>query len=193
MALRHGQDALRVEVLQPDEQPFPVADERPDVSSVKRAADGTVATPEAAAALGARGGRAKAKRVALARTLGHGTAVGLPDTDSPDFAPYRRAARAFQKAHLRQLAALAGGSVGTGPGSLIASAALQLAGSRYLFNLAAGGAVSAFKMASQLANDSRQNILAAYELAIREAKARPQDPGAAHRAIEAAFGTGGAK
>jgi hypothetical protein len=56
---------------------------------------------------------------------------------------------------------------------VVASAALQLAASRYLFDLAGQGNPDLFAVASKLANDSRQNLLAAHELCAREAKARP--------------------
>jgi hypothetical protein len=72
---------------------------------------------------------------------------------------------------------MSGGGVGSGPSSMVASAALQLAASRFLFDQAgATGDAATFKLASQLANDSRQNLLASYELATREAAARPQEP-----------------
>ena len=58
---------------------------------------------------------------------------------------------------------------------MIASAALQLAASRFLFEQGAQtGDPATFKLASQLANDSRQNLLAAYEYATRAAKAKPK-------------------
>jgi hypothetical protein len=60
---------------------------------------------------------------------------------------------------------------------MVASAALQLAASRFLFDQGAStGDAATLKTASQLANDSRQNLLAAYELAQREAAARPPVP-----------------
>ena len=65
---------------------------------------------------------------------------------------------------------------------------LQLAASRYLFDQGARtGDPSLLKTASQLANDSRQNLLAAYELAQREAQARGEDEGAVLRAAQAEF------
>jgi hypothetical protein len=71
----------------------------------------------------------------------------------------------------------------------VATAAWQLAASRYLFDQAAlSGERDDFALASKLANDSRQNLLAAHELVVKEAHARPKDPQAAHRALEAAFG-----
>jgi hypothetical protein len=54
---------------------------------------------------------------------------------------------------------------------------LQLAWSRYFSDLAAetGNADLALS-ASKLANDSRQNLLAAFELCAREAKSKPLPP-----------------
>jgi hypothetical protein len=65
----------------------------------------------------------------------------------------------------------------------VASAALQLAASRWAFDKGAEQDDPALiKLGSALANDSRQNLLAAYEMAVREAAARKatqQNDGAA--------------
>jgi hypothetical protein len=91
------------------------------------------------------------------------------------FKPYRDAADDFVRHHLQSLAAQAGGSVGPGPSTMVSSAALQLAASRWAFDRAAATDDAAlFKLGSTLANDSRQNLLAGYELAVREAKARQE-------------------
>jgi hypothetical protein len=59
---------------------------------------------------------------------------------------------------------------------MVSSAALQLAASRWAFDRAAATDDAAmFKLGSALANDSRQNLLAAYELAVREGKARQEN------------------
>jgi hypothetical protein len=113
------------------------------------------------------GGRAKAGKVTLSASL------GLADVErSEAFQPYARKAASFRRAHCSELAALAGGHCGTGPSSMVASAALQLAFSRYLFDKGAAGDLDAIKLASKLADSSRQNLLAAYELAVREGQAR---------------------
>ena len=176
MSLRTGHGAgagvPRIEVLPPDEQPQPIAAIPEPLSGVDRRQNGTVSTSEAARVLGARGGRVKAKRVALARSLALG---GVDEMEA--FAPYRRAASAFRRHHCASLAKQAGGECGAAPSSMIASAALQLAASRFLFDRGAQtGDPALLKTASQLSNDSRQNLLAAYELAQREAAARPPDP-----------------
>jgi hypothetical protein len=99
------------------------------------------------------------------------TRLGLEDLASdPAWAAYRRMAAAFRRAHCAAIARSVGGGVcGPAPSSIVASAALQLAASRYLFDRADPGSFSA---ASQLADASRQNLLAAHELAAREALAR---------------------
>lgn len=171
-----GAGSPRIEVAPPDELPPPVAASIATLSGVDRRQDGTISTPEAARALGRRGGQVKAKRVRLARSLGLSAEV----TQCEGFAPYRRAASAFRRHHTAELATQSGGAVGAAPCSMVASAALQLAASRFLFDQAAmTGDPALFKTASQLSNDSRQNLLAAYELAVREAKARADARGGA--------------
>jgi hypothetical protein len=99
--------------------------------------------------------------------------------EETSFGPYRAAAEEFTKHHLSELAKVAGGSVGPGPSTMVASAALQLAASRWAFDKGAeDNDPRLLKLGSTLANDSRQNLLAAYELAVREAKARAESPGA---------------
>jgi hypothetical protein len=55
----------------------------------------------------------------------------------------------------------------------VASAALQLAASRFAFEV-----LGDMQLGSRLANDSRQNLLAAHELCAREALSRPKAPAA---------------
>jgi hypothetical protein len=93
--------------------------------------------------------------------------------EQTSFGPYRAAAEEFVSHHRACLAQQAGGELGPAPSTMVASAALQLAASRWAFDRGAAGDDQALiKLGSQLANDSRQNLLAAYELAIREAQAR---------------------
>jgi hypothetical protein len=120
--------------------------------------------------MGRKGGLSKARKVRLIDSLGLTTLAA-----EATFAPYRTAAEEFVKAHLASLATQAGGMVGTGPSTMVASAGLQLAGSRWAFDQGgAAGDPALIKLGSTLANDSRQNLLAAYELATREAKGRPR-------------------
>jgi hypothetical protein len=88
----------------------------------------------------------------------------------PRFEPFLRAARAFRRLHVTQLArSVGGGHCGPAPSSIVASAALQLAASRFAFEV-----LGDMVLGSRLANDSRQNLLAAFELTAREAAARPR-------------------
>jgi hypothetical protein len=105
----------------------------------------------------------------LARRL----ALGASFVD-PRFEPYAKAARAFRRAQVTALArSVGGGHCGPAPASIIASAALQLAASRFAFEV-----LGDMTLGSRLANDSRQNLLAAHELCAREAQARPKPQGA---------------
>lgn len=172
MTLRngHGNGAgqPRIEVLPPDElpagMPAPCRSPQPPPAGER----GRFAPGNHLAALG---GKAKAGSTRLARRLG---LAELPD--GAPFAPYKRSAAAFRRFHVARLAAsVGGGQCGPAPASIVATSAWQLASSRYLFDLIASGELGpdALKLASQLGNDSRQNLLAAHELCAREAKARP--------------------
>jgi hypothetical protein len=179
MVLRAGHGAgkgkPRIEVLPPDELPPPVAAlQAADTGPINRRPGGQIADPETAKTLGKMGGEAKARRVRLIDSLGL-TSISTEST----FAPYRTAAEEFTKHHLGELAGMAGGSVGSGPSTFVCSAALQLAASRWAFDAgAATGDAGLLKLGSALANDSRQNLLAAYEYATREAESRRRAPSA---------------
>ncbi|HSY24909.1 MAG TPA: hypothetical protein VK841_22445 [Polyangiaceae bacterium] len=175
MALRSGHGSGRgqphVEVLPPDEQPQPVPAPvaAPSVPLARRK-DGKIADSETAKALGKKGGITKARRVRLVDSLGLKKIA-----DDATFKPYRDAAEEFVSHHLAELAKSAGGAVGPGPSTMVASAALQLAASRWAFDKGAEENDAALiKLGSSLANDSRQNLLAAFEMATREAAARPR-------------------
>jgi hypothetical protein len=84
-----------------------------------------------------------------------------------------------------------GGVVSAAVGTLVESASYQLAASRFLYDKAThSGEVADFARASALANDSRQNLLAAHELCAKEARerraARPFDPRDAAAVLAAA-------
>ena len=165
MALRagHGRGAgqPRIEVLPVDELPAGVAAPKPQTQALARPpyAAGSAEAREA----GRRGGQRKAGTTALASKIGLAKAFA-----DPSFEPYRRAAEAFAKLHVRTLAQSVGGGVcGPAPASIVWSAGLQLAASRWAFEAAGDPALG-----SRLANDSRQNLLAAFELCAREAVAR---------------------
>lgn len=184
MAVRsgHGTGAgtPRVEVLPADELPDGVQAPVQVESTAERRPDGRWA-PGARTAQRA-GGRARAGSTRLASELGLWT---LPDDAA--FAPYRRAAVDFRRAHCAMLARTVGGGVcGPGPSSIVATAALQLAASRFLFDDGGcDGDFETFLRASRLGDASRQNLLAAHELCAREAAARPHDPAAAVAAMRA--------
>lgn len=168
MTLRngHGNGAgvPRIEVLPPDELPAGVAAPQPHLQALPRPpyAAGSAEAREA----GRRGGSKRAQTTALAASLG--LAKTPPEAA---WAPYRRAAENFAKLHVSTLATtVGGGTCGPGPSSMVQSAAWQLAASRYAFEVSGDHALG-----SKLANDSRQNLLAAHELCAREAASRP-DP-----------------
>ena len=170
-----GKGTPHIEVVGDElSKPIPAPAQAADSVPLCFRPDGRIADSATARALGARGGRESARRVRLVDSLGL-AAIGHAST----FAPYRRAADDFVALHLGQLRMQAGGEVGPGPSTMVSSAALQLAASRWAFDMAAeSGDPAMFKLGSTMANDSRQNLLAAYELSVREAEAR----GKAHTA-----------
>ena len=131
------------------------------------------------------GGAAKRGKARLAARLG----LSSLSADQPFFS-YRASASTFRRVQCAELARTVGGGVcGPGPSSIVASAALALAWSRYLSDVAAttGDAEMALR-ALRCADQSRQMLLTAHELCAREALARqaahPIDP---HRALAAAL------
>jgi len=169
MTLRtgHGNAAgtPHVEVSPVDELPVGV----PDCARPERPSDrnerGLFARGNSIASLG---GRSRAGQPRLARRLGLGGAFA-----DPRFEAYVRSARAFRKHHVSALArTVGGGYCSAAPSSIIASAALQLAASRFAFEV-----LGDLALGSRLADASRQNLLAAHELCAREAAARPAGPG----------------
>jgi len=172
MALRTGHGAgagaPRIEVRPADELPAGLPAGARPASPGDRGDGGRFAPGNALARVG---GQARAGTTRLARRLG---LRELPAGAA--FAPYKASAVGFRRAQCAALASsVGGGYCGPAPSSVVASAALQLAWSRYLSDCAAeeGDAEMALA-ASRLADASRQNLLAAHELCAREAKARPQ-------------------
>ncbi len=100
--------------------------------------------------------------------------LGVPAAATdPRYALSLRRASRYRKRRCSELAA-AHGYVSAGASSLIASAALALSASRFLYEVAAEtGDAETLKRASALANDARQNELAAWELAARESASKP--------------------
>jgi hypothetical protein len=165
MALRNGHGtgtgSPRVEVLPPDELPTTNGDDTAS-NLAMRSRRGKPFEP---------GNRAAAGRRPKLALLG----VSVDATD-PRYALALRRAGRYRKRRCSELAAVHG-YVSAGAASLIASAALALCASRYLYEVAATtGDAETLKRASALANDARQNELAAWELASREAQARPKAP-----------------
>jgi len=182
MALRNGHGAgagvPRVEVLPADELPAGTPASARSASPTDRGKAGRFAPGNALARVG---GRATAGKSRLASKLG---LRSLPEGSA--FGPYKAAASSFRRAQFAALASsVGGGYCGPAPSSVVASAALALAWSRYLGDMAAetGDAELALR-AARLGEVSRQHLLAAHELCAREAQARPQapiDPLAAYR------------
>lgn len=186
MTLRkgHGNGAgvPRIEVLPPDELPAGVpAPARP---AANRDAAGRLVPGPGTSELARTGALAAHESRQLAQLLG----LWEPP-EGHAYAPYARLAREWRDAHMAQLSAtVAGGAVGPGPASVVSTAALQMAASRWLSDIGAQtGDARALLDASKLGDSSRQNLLAAHELAAKEAQARPKDPQAAHKALEEAF------
>jgi hypothetical protein len=184
-----GRGRPHVEVLPADELPAGVRGPARPVAP--RDGAGRLLPGVGTSELAREGGRAKAE----ARQLGQ--LLGLADVeDGHPWAPYARLAREWRDHHMGTLAAtVGGGEVGPGPASIISSAALQLAASRWLSDQGAREAdAKALLDASRLADASRQNLLAAHELAAKEAQARPRDPYAAlERRLVAIAGEKGPK
>ncbi len=190
MALRsgHGTGAgvPRVEVLPADELPAGVPDDARPESPSDRGVAGRFAPGNS---LAAAGGRARRGTSRLAGRLGLAT---LPEGDA--FAPYRRAAATFRRVQCADLARTVGGGVcGPGPSSVVASASLALAWSRYLSDEAARTDDPELAMRSaRLGETSRQHLLAAHELCAREAQARRAKATASpHAALAAALAEDG--
>lgn len=164
----NGAGVPRIEVSPADELPDDFPAPPANAPKIERDASGRLIGSEAARLLGSRGGRAQRERRGLL------SALGLAElADDHAFARYRRAGDGFVAEHLAELAKQAGGEVGPGPASIVCSAGMQLAASRFLFDRGAeSGDAKMLGQASQLADASRQNLLAAYELAVREARAR---------------------
>jgi len=164
----NGAGVPRVEVLPADELPDGVpaaASPAPPRDDAGRLLRGPGTTEFAR-----RGGKAAKESRQLARLLG----LWEPG-ETHTFQPYSKLAREWRDAHLAQLAAtVGGGEVGPGPASIVSTAALQLAASRWLHDEGARQANPKLLLdASRLADSSRQNLLAAHELCAKEAAARP--------------------
>ena len=167
----HGKGAgtPHVEVLKPGKLPPAVPGEP---APVVRRSNGTIADSATARELGKRGGLARLKKIRLLDGLG----LSQFAKDSA-FEPYWRAGNDLVIQFLENLAKQAGGALGPIPSSILSSAAYQHAGGKWMMDKGFELNDPALaKLGSSMLNDSRQNLIAAFELAVREAMARrPQD------------------
>jgi hypothetical protein len=150
--------------------------------NVRRKPSGHVATPEDAAILGQLGGLARAaKEKRLAETPELARGLGLRDVKAPELLPYLNDAAELAEHECARLAVIVGGGTcGTGPALIVASAALQTAGSRFAF--ARGDIIAG----SRLADAARANLMSAHDLCALEAVARAKaNPTSARDALTA--------
>ena len=166
-----GKNALvRVETLPVDELPDGVPADADDASRAAAQESGPFQPGNRRSVLG---GKARAGKTRLAERLG----LSKLPADSK-FATYKNHAVTFRRAHCAELAkTVGGGYCGPAPSSIVASAALALAWSRYFSDVAAetGDPELAMK-AIRLGDQSRQALLTAHELCAREAESRPRTP-----------------
>ncbi len=178
MPVHRSQGRRRPEVPRSDEMTagIPAAAEMPDAATlealarVRRVGGGKLADAEAGRILGSLGGHAKAKRDRQLRETPRLVRIlGLRDVSAEDLLPYLPDAEEFALAECQRLAQIVGGGeCGMGPASMVQSAALQLAGSRFAF--AHGDLITG----SRLADASRANLMSARDECAREAQSRPQ-------------------
>lgn len=179
----HGNGAsalVRVETSPADELPLGVQASPQANARHERRPDGTFAP--GARTVQSAGGRATRGKSRLAARLGLSS---LPDDSA--VRPYMASAATFRRVQCADLARTVGGGVcGPAPSSIVASASLALAWSRYFSDSAAATGDPELAMrAIRLGDSSRQMLLTAHELCAREALARPKpnaDPLAAFMA-----------
>jgi hypothetical protein len=138
---------------------------------IRRNAKGHPADAQSRRALASLGGTANGERLRLERLLGR---VELPE--GHPLLPYRRDATDWRNAHLARLAAtVGGGECGPSVQAIVSTAALQHAASRWLFDRSALEQDAKLALeASRLGDSARQNLLAAHELAAKEAASKPK-------------------
>ncbi len=115
------------------------------------------------------------------------TALQLAKADDPGgMRKYIRAADAWRAAQADELArSVGGGYCGPGPTSILATAALALAASRFLFDqaVAEGGNPEKLTRAAKLGDSHRQALLTATALCAQEAETRPRSRTATDEAL----------
>jgi hypothetical protein len=142
---------------------------------VSRRSNGTVADSTAAKELGRRGGQKRALYTKILRSLG---LVELAADHA--FRPYETAGQDYADAYIGSLARMFDGYCGEGPAAIVKTAGMQLAISRFFYDLGKQtGDAKLLGQASQLGNDSRVSAGSAYELQSREAEARSKTRGGA--------------
>jgi hypothetical protein len=176
MTLRHTHGAVRVETLQADEQPAgvpaPGATRNAPEARRGRVGGGKLASShegsQEASRIGRLGGLERARRAKQVRAL---EGLGLVGATPEWLRPYADDADQFCKAEVERLARECGGGVcPQNAAILVQQAALAMAGSRAAY---ASGEVAA---GAKLGVEVRQNLLAAREITVLEAKARPHSP-----------------
>jgi len=129
-----------------------------------------------------------AAAVQLASELGF---VDISELADPNLLAYVKKAADYQAFTLKWVAENVGqGECGPGPASILATAALQLAASRFAFEK-----LGNIKLFSRLGDASARNLALAHELCAREAACRPREgPHALLAALQPEGGaTGGAE
>ena len=167
MPVQRSQNRPRPQAPRADELPRGVAAPEQAEAGHERRADGTFTSASRTAQR--MGGRALKNRTVLSHQTGLDTRTALPG-----FRPYLREAKAYARKLCTDYAqAFGGGYCGPGPASVLSSAALQLAASRWMADQgAASGDPDLLLKASRLADASRANLLSAQELVALEAQAR---------------------
>lgn len=165
-----GRGVPRVEVLPPDELPrgVPAEASTPEQPGERTRGGHFAPGSRTAQRKGALAAAAKKRTCKILRGL------GLLQATPEALRPFVEQAEEFVAHEVERLAKTVGGGVcGAAPASMVQSAGLQLVASRYAFG------TGDMSLSSKLANDSRQNLLAAHELCAREARARAETDEAA--------------
>jgi hypothetical protein len=114
------------------------------------------------------------KRTRRTKLAVMGLSSAAIDTGHPAYARCVRLAATYRKKRTQELA-VSHGYVSSGASALLATSAMALAASRFLYEKAAEGGpgmLATLKAAANLGDSARQNELAAWELAAREATSR---------------------
>jgi hypothetical protein len=118
----------------------------------------------------------------------------LEFTPKDEFAPFDAGRRALLEAKAAELVSMTGGTVGAGVMTVVRGYAWLVSFAEfYAVRAAKTGSDDDADRSRRFFKDSSIELAKAHELARAEAAARPTDPQAAHRALEAAFGAPGGK